>query len=155
MSMEDIQRFIELATSAESTDFAGPVPEAEISDAENVIGLAFPPTYRQFVKRLGAGNVEAQEFNGIIHGKSVAEVQESPSVGLTLRERVDVGLPESMIIVSDTGTGEYYVLDASRTAVNGDLPVDIWSPGLGITVEENYATDFGAFALSFVDEGRA
>lgn len=150
MSFQDMQQFIRIVSDDPGADFEGRVEPEEVESAQHVLGVVFPPTYRLFVEGLGAGDVNGQEFYGVIPGKRIVSAQTAPSVGLTLRERRDAGLPETAVLVGDTGMGEYYILDTSTTSLNSENPVDIWSAISGEVVQKGFASDFGSFALSFV-----
>jgi len=150
LGIEEVRSFIDRAP-AEDGDFEGAVTEGEIADAESQLGVAFPPSYRQFVASLGLGDVNSREFYGLIPGKPVTAESGVPSVGISLRERLDSGLPASLVIVSDTGMGEWYVLDTSERDADGECPVKIWSPGTGDFVPGERFDDFGEFALGMLN----
>ena len=150
MSMSDLEQAFQLI--GRDGNFHGPKPEALIVHAEQVLGLTFPPTYRQFLSRFGCGSVPSYEFYGLIdddfENSSVPD-----AIWLTLDERRTSQLPESLVLVSDTGDGGYYAIDVSQKAPSGDSPIVEWWPGLPTSASGNrriVASDFGVFLLERV-----
>jgi hypothetical protein len=47
-------------------DFAGPRDEGLIEQAEQVLGLRFPPTYRRFLREFGSGSFGGTEIYGVV-----------------------------------------------------------------------------------------
>lgn len=145
MSMSDLdQAFRLIDENTASADFAGPKPEELIRSAEAALGLALPRTYREFVQRLGCGDIAGEEFYGVIN--SDFENSSVPDgIWLTLNERRAANLSESIIIVGDNGLGGWYAIDTSKRNADGDSPViDWWSDNQPSQV---VADDFGAFLL--------
>jgi hypothetical protein len=50
----------------DDADVVGERPEALVDPAEQTLGLRFPPSYRAFVRELGAGDAGGEEFYGVI-----------------------------------------------------------------------------------------
>jgi len=124
--------------------FSGPKPEELARGAEVALGLVFPPTYRTFLLRLGAGSLMAEEFYGITKG-GLTSPSVPNAIWLTLNERRKRNLPESVIIVGDNGVGGRYVIDTSKKNADGDSPVVDWWPNN--LPSQVVADDFGAFLL--------
>lgn len=149
MSMRDLEQGLEVVQShSELADFFGNTPEWLIARAEGALGLKFPPTYREFIRNLGACSLGFAEFYGVID--SDFEHSGVPdAIWLTLDCRSISQTPESFILVSDTGDGAYYVIDVSQVDAHGESPVLEWWPGLPDAVGNPamVAEDFGAFFL--------
>jgi antitoxin YobK len=145
MSMSDLEQAFQLIDqNEESADFSGPKPEELVRSAEAALGLALPPTYREFVKRLGCGGVTGEEFYGIIDG-NFENSSVPDGIWVTLDERKKSNLPESLVIVGDNGRGGWYAIDTSTKNADGDSPIiEWWHKGVPTQV---LATDFGAFLL--------
>lgn len=155
MSMHDFEQALQLiAANAASADFAGPRPDQLISSAEYALGLTFPPTYRSFVGRLGAGAFGGDEFYGVItDGFENSSVPDA--IWLTLKQRITSQSPRSLIFVSDTGDGAYYAIDVSQVTTDGESPIVEWWPGAPLGAIGNrkvIANDFGEFFLQQVQE---
>lgn len=145
MSMSDLEQAIQLIDDKVAiADFEGPRPEELVKLAEVALTLEFPPTYREFVRRLGAGDIAGAEFYGVIKG-DFENSSVPDAIWLTLDERKTCKLPEPFIIVGDTGDGNYYVIDLSDRNPAGEGPVVEWSPGN--RTSRVVAEDFGAFLL--------
>ena len=145
MSMSDLQRAFRLIDrNAESADFEGAKSEELVRAAEVALGLALPRTYREFVRRLGCGDIEGEEFYGVV--KDDFENSSVPDgIWLTLNERKTAKLPDSMVIVADNGVGGWYAIDTSKKNADGDSPVVEWLPNN--QPSHVVASDFGAFLL--------
>jgi antitoxin YobK len=134
--------------SPETCWFVGERSDELISEAEGALGHRFPPSYRLFVKELGAGSVRSEE----IFGLTTANFTDSSvpnGVWLTLVARREWGLPEGLIVVYFDGGVDYYVLDCLKE----DEPLSIWRPGMtsaGDLLREA-AESFGAFLIGIVE----
>lgn len=136
--------------------FMGERPDALVAAAEQALGVDFPPSYRAFVKELGAGGAAAREFYGITSDNFTTATIPN-GIWLTLQERQDSGLPDHLIVVFDDGDGSYLALDTSRRDDSGENPVVEWIPGAsgpGDDLDE-VAPDFGALFRERVQEGLA
>jgi antitoxin YobK len=147
VSLEDYRSGRDLIEAhAEEADFEGERPEEMVERAEATLGRAFPPSYRAFVRELGAGDVGGQEFYGIVR-EDFERSGIPDAIWLTLRHRRSSNLPDSLILVGATGDGCYYALDTTRTDAAGEAPVVVWTPG-AFTPEDDHeqvAPSFGSF----------
>ena len=139
MSAADLDAALRaFAASPATAFFAGPRPEPLLASAERALAGRFPPIYRSFLQRLGAGNFGAFEIYGVISEPFDGPVPDA--VWVTLDERRRGLLPDDMIIIGDSGDGGYYCIRHGE-----DGPVLLLSPGVAT---ENVATDFGAYLVS-------
>jgi antitoxin YobK len=148
MTMADLEAALNLVGASTLAAFHGPQPEARVQSAEKALGTTLPPTYRRFVRELGAGFCGGLELFGIT-GEPGQTDSAHDTVHRTLEERT-YGLPPDMIIVAETGMGEFYVLDLAQSDEQGEGPVVIVpfpSPDLPSSESEHVAVDFGAFLL--------
>src|SRR4051794_38864895 len=70
-----------------------------------------PPSYERFLRDQGAGSFRGSEFYGVVDASWDSIVPDA--IGLTLDDRANTGLPDGYIIISDTGDGDWYVLDTA------------------------------------------
>lgn len=141
MSQANLEKGLAMISQhATRAHFVGPRSEELVARAETALGLRLPPTYREFVRRLGAGNFGAAEFYGVIDENFSASSVPN-GVWLTLDERRSAALPKNYVIVASSGTGEYYCLDVRD---QGEAPVVIMPPGETVPSEQ-VASDFGDF----------
>ncbi|HEV8535000.1 MAG TPA: SMI1/KNR4 family protein [Candidatus Limnocylindria bacterium] len=155
--MAELQTALALiASHPERSRFVGPRSEALVDAAEGALGLILPPTYREFVLKLGAGNVGSFEVFGVVS----ADFRNSgipDAIWLTLRAREEWPLPASMVAVYFDGATGYFVLDTSRRDAEAESPVLRWYPGLSspATAQQVVAPDFGSFLLKTVESALA
>lgn len=127
--------------------FVGERDETLVATAEAALGRPFPPTYRRFVKELGAGGFGSFEFYGVIDDDFEHSAVPNGVWG-TLQAR-RYGLPEELILVADAGYGGIeYALDTAEQDEEGECPVVTWT-ARG-TPREVVAADFGEFLLGNV-----
>ena len=137
-----------IAANGDTGRFAGSKPEELVKKAEDMLGVRFPPTYRQFLLDYGAGNFgSADEFYGVID-EDFENSSVPDGVWFTLTERRDAGLPGDLIVVGDTGMGELYCLNLAAK----EGPVVVIDPGFDMAVREEVAPDFGTFLLQRVQQ---
>jgi hypothetical protein len=129
--------------------FAGQRDDALVDKAGKALGVKFLPTYKAFVKRFGAGSLGSLEVYGVVDD-DFEDSSVPDGVWLTLTERSQVGLPRELVVIGDTGSGEFYCL---RTDTAGtECEVIVFEPGMTDSVAnaEVIAEDFGAFLLKMV-----
>lgn len=147
MSMQDLtEGFAIIDANPEQGFFAGRRDLALIAAAESALGGTFPPTYRAFLERFGAGNFGAFEVYGVI-GPDFEKGPVPDGVWLTLKQRRAGTLPQNLLIVGDTGDGGYYCLELEK---GQETPVIIYWPGFPARQQqhaETVAEDFGEFFL--------
>ena len=154
MGLAELEQAVEAVRHSDMADFLGPRDAQVVAAAERELGVTFPPTYRHFVSELGAGGVAPNDFPGVIDGR-FDEASPLDVVWVTLDQRRTYGFPTHLIVVGDTGMGEFYVLDTSQPDVDGEYPVVVWVAG-GSAEEhlrrETVAADFGSFFWDLVQE---
>jgi hypothetical protein len=149
--IDEALRLIE--QNGDLADFEGPKPERLIAAAEARIGQPFPPSYRDFLKAYGAGDIAGEEFYGLIHERF--EHSGIPdAIWLTLSERESSSLPEELVIVYSTGDGCYYAIDGRLRDSQGEAPIVAWRPGISQAAEklEIVADHYGAFLKRQIEE---
>jgi hypothetical protein len=148
--MPALDEALQLIGDADLADFVGERPDALVTAAEDALGLRFPPAYRQFVSRLGAGSFGSFEVYGVISEPFDGPVPDA--VWATLGERAEPSnLPPSMIVIGVDGMGGTYVLDISKGA---QPPVEVWNGGRSVADDELeiIAPSFGEFLLEAVED---
>jgi antitoxin YobK len=124
--MSIYQAFELIENHPDSADFYGGVSDALISQSESVLGLSFPPSYKEFLKKLGAGAIRGIELYGLINEPDDEPDHPSSTLWYTQTLREDFGLPQFMIAISETGFGPIYVIDTSEKDEQGESPVYVW-----------------------------
>ena len=149
MSMTDLTTAMGILAASPSVGFfVGPREPTLIAKAENALGGELPPTYREFVRQLGAGAFGSFEVYGVVNDQF--EHSTVPNgVWLTLNERRESSFPHELVIIGSTGDGDYYCLELR---CGQESPVIIYQPGLPPHQQsaEKVAEDFGKFFLNHV-----
>lgn len=152
MSLESYQKAIAIVEKNKSKCyFAGERSEAVIGLAEETLGLKFTGVYRDFLRNYGAGNFGAQEIYGVInddfYNSSVPD-----GIWYTLTERNEIGLPNNLLVIYDTGGDELYCLDFNMLNNAKEPAVISIVPGVDLDKQkfEIIANDFGDFLLDMV-----
>ena len=106
---------------AVETDFVGGASEAKIDSAERALGVRFPLTFRSFLRELGCGGVDSEEFIGL-GGPPYLDIVESTR---GLRERPD-GFPTTLLPLRRDGFGNLDCLEIG-SGKEDECPVVEWS----------------------------
>lgn len=129
-------------------EFVGEIDEKVIEKAEELLGIRFPDTYRQFLANYGAGDFGAEEIYGIVDDNFIDS--EIPNgIWLTLNEREEGDLPEELVIIYYTGDEYYYCLDTSKMVKN-ECPVVAIDIGDFNGEREVIYRNFGEFLLEII-----
>jgi hypothetical protein len=88
MSLSDYEEALKLVEDhVEDSDFEAQ-PEGRVEHAERTLGVQFPPSYRRFLRDLGAGGVGGEEIYGLVND-DFDDVRPPQAVGLTRSLRRD------------------------------------------------------------------
>ena len=119
-----------------SIETAGKVENEIIKKAEAELGLAFPPSYREFVSHFGCIEIDGRSFAGLFPDEDVNE--DGSVVSFTIFQRKDLGLPKEYIAL-DFQDGDYLLcLNSSSVNAEGESPVVLVSP---VSFEETKLND--------------
>lgn len=99
-----------------SCDFSGPVSEAEVAAAEKALGVAFPKSYRVFLKHFGSGFLHYYEIFGIPRDRLWGDV-------VMMNQLAGRRMPGHYIKFMDDIDDCSYYLDTSQTDSAGECPV--------------------------------
>lgn len=150
MGMKELEDALTLIKeNPDDSFFAGPKSEELISKAENALGLFFPPTYRRFVKELGAGNIAGQEFYGVTTD-NFDSASVPNGVWFTLHARKNYSFPDDLIIVFSLDDGSYIALNAHKEHSDRECEVVLWTAPDEDT--EVLYDDFGFFLLERITD---
>lgn len=125
----------------EATEFIGGVSESEIENAMTSLSVAFPNSYKAFLKDFGGGDVGGEIIFGLTNN-------EEDDIVIATQEERNAGLPENLIIIgfwNDT----LICLDTDKMN-NGECPV--------VEVNEDYseievaADTFGKLLYDYLAE---
>ena len=115
---------------------AGPVPETDITAAEQALDCQFPPSYRQFLRTWGG--IALPTHLGIVHDFIGTDV-----VKRTLAAREERKLPEHLVVVGmGAQSQEWFCLDSSRPLPNGEYPVLMYD-ARDNALDQQFYDDFG------------
>lgn len=156
MSVEDLEKAFKLTSENFNQNecyCSTPKSEELIREAEKILNVKFPRTYKNFIRKIGWGGPKGL----LIPGIRVDDPAELSSTGLVwgvLKDRKDSGYPDHIIGLYDLGEGTTYCLDLSQMNKEGECPVVVWPlEGYEATpVLEILAEDFGKFYLDMIEE---
>jgi hypothetical protein len=146
--MGDYKKAKELIRDSDEGSFVGSIEESIIAEAENALGLKFPPTYRQFLADFGCGDIYGNEIYGIIDSNFQKSAIPN-GIWLTLNERQKAKLPKSLILIAQ-GYDGYLALDAMQENKEEDFAIIEWVGGNENNKNEAIYADFGAYFLKIV-----
>jgi hypothetical protein len=150
MGMNELRKAMEIIQNSGAADFEGEKDEDLVLKAEKYLGVRFPPTYREFLKTLGCGDIDGKEFYGLINERF--ENSSVPNaIWLTSNLRRKYGTPPTLVFIAESAEG-YYALDLGQTGPEGEAAVVDWNAGKGKGPYEIVFRDFGAFLLESLNE---
>ncbi len=110
---------------------SGPTPEATVASAEASLGLRFPPSYRQFLRRYGASLCSGFEIYGL---PPVPDPGEQPQWSNVVESTLSLrpsSLPKNSIQISHDGMDHGYFLQCSLSDISFEGAVIEWGPAHG------------------------
>lgn len=120
----------------------GPVPEAEIDQAEQSVGVKFTPDYREFLRRYGGALVGHLPILGLRRAKEMA-VDTFSVVDVTAQFRADRWEPTEQWAVISVDNGNPIGLTSSGEA---------WVSDHDFGETDMVAPNFEAFVLQLLEE---
>jgi antitoxin YobK len=149
-TIELVERVRRRLTGNDSpVQIAGPVSEAQITAAEEALGVTFPPSYRTFLRTFGGIQIPphlgiVHDFMGIDRQRDVQTVDPLRDVvHQTLTARAERKLAEHLVVV---GMGaqyqEWFCLDVSRENAAGEYPVVMFD-AKDNALDQQFYEDFG------------
>ena len=131
---------------SDRAEFRGGASDHDIANAEEALGIKFPPSYRRFLESLGAGRFGDQTFFGVVgpEGDHALDV-----VTRTRDQREHGNLPATHIIVGPYGREAFFGFDCADRRNNEECPVAEIPRDYGDIQEPNFfELDFGSFMLA-------
>lgn len=107
--------------------FVGGQPGWRVRKAEERLGVAFPPTYRSFLREYGAGSFGSREFYGVLRD-DVEDSGVPDVVWRTLCEREKAPFPRNLVPVYHFATGDLACLQLT----DGEARVIVFMPGVPV-----------------------
>lgn len=150
MSYQNYKEAMELAPKCKFYTTVGGRSEAEISKAEEMLGIKFSRQCREFYTDYGYLSFFGNEIFGI---EPDSDELEGNSVAYALNDRAEYGLPVEWIPLYSFDDGYMAYLDYSSLNADGEPCVIVaFYDGSEYQVEETIAEDFGEFVLRLVEE---
>lgn len=107
----------------------GGVGDKRIDVAEELLGIRFPSSYREFLRRFGRVNYLSEEFFGL--EQHLLDLNQTSCVQYTLWERNSIDFPNSYIVIYNTGwEGEVFCLDTNKISKDNECPIVNWIGGM-------------------------
>jgi len=107
-------------------EFSGPVDDAKIREAESALGVTFPPSYRDYLRRYGAMEVDGRSFGGLSAAAAVGSVGDV--VAFTRHARADHGLPVRYVAIDFQDGDAFLCIDTGRQDADGESPLVLVEP---------------------------
>ncbi len=148
MSLEKYRKARALIAQAGGGDFEGAKPEELVAKAEAALGIGFPPSYRQFLLELGAGDIAGFEVYGVVND-DFDDARVPDAIALTLDAR-RAGLDPRYVLIGTLGDGSHDYLDTAHPDASGEFPVVQLSSEFEDPV--TLADSFGAYFLDEVQD---
>jgi len=105
---------------------AGGRDEAMVDAAESKLGVSFPPSFREYLLKWGNLSFDGYEYYGLTRNSDFENASVPNCVWFTLKKRVDVGLPHSLVVFRNVNDEEYICVDTEQALDGEEQPVVIW-----------------------------
>lgn len=129
-----------------SADTLGPISEEKIKEAEIVIGIGFPPSYRRFLSKYGAALFKGFEIYGLTPPVEGDETPYWCNVIDSHKQMVKSSsgnIPLGYIPISDDGGDYNFYLDGTnQNPETGEYRVVVLGPGIDGNIIANNFTEF-------------
>jgi len=128
----------------------GGVGNKRIKDAENILELQFPKSFREFLRRYGRLNYVGLEFYGL--EQHLIDLTQSSCIKNTLLERKLKDFPKSHVVIYNTGwEGELFCLDTNNMR-DCECPIVNWISGAKFVNQPNevISNSYIDFLVDFV-----
>ncbi|QDV18395.1 Antitoxin YobK [Gimesia panareensis] len=137
-------RFDEIDQLLKQADafIAGGQSAEMIAAAQARLGVTFSASFRAYLLKWGNLSFNGYKYYGLTRNADFDHASIPNCVWFTLRKRVQVGLPESLVVFRSENDEEYYCLETAQTR-DDECPVVIW---------DNIAREISqTLNLSFID----
>lgn len=130
--------------------FIGPKSSTVVAQAEQKLGIVFPPTYRQFLETYGAGGFGSVDFYGIV-SDDFDEDSIPDMVWCTLDGRGKNNLPHELVVVGSDDDGGWVCLNCKSDSQK-EAPIIEYVPGFTDSLENTLkvSKDFGKYLYMMV-----
>lgn len=130
-----------------------------IENAEKLLNVNFPRSYREFMSKYGMLSYGSADIYGLDDEQDYSKYRYYNIVCNVLRERTtyeqeDTQYPLSFIPIYDLGNGENFCLDTAKMNDEGECSLMAWYFGRIESLKNDVGEDFGEFLLKFVVERR-
>jgi len=129
---------------ASDRDVGKGASEETIQQAEEMLRLRFPPSYRAFLSAFGYGGTREAYLFGLCDSFDFAVASEPNVVAINLDWRKS-GLPDHVLLIESRGRLGYHALDFSTCDQSGETAVIEWHEGCDPKSPVTVAEDFGQF----------
>ena len=99
---------------------SGPATPEEVELLERRLGVAFPESYRSFLRTVGAISVHEAQVTGIIENNPLS-LEGSSLFGETKRSQTEQGLPSGLLVVQPDLEAPYCL--STEASSTGEMPV--------------------------------
>ena len=130
-----------------------PQKDEVIQSVENLLGVNFPKSYRDFLKRYGMLLIGAKSVFGLDDIEGYDKYRDENVVCNTLDERkfnYDNPFPLSFVSIYNLGDGEKFCLDTAKMNEEGECPIMGWYFGRIESLKDDVGEDFGDFLVNFI-----
>jgi hypothetical protein len=105
---------------------AGGAPHEHLTAAEEKLGVAFPPSFRDYLLEWGNISLDGREYYGLTRNRDFDKASVPNCVWLTLRKRVAIGLPHPLVVVQNKNDEEYVCIDTDDKLDGAERRIVIW-----------------------------
>ena len=126
------------------------ISQENVNEAERMLDITFPASYRDFLKRYGYLRISSYEIYGLVVDVNYEAIPNA--VWLNIDERNKFNFPKDLFIIGSTGYGEWYAIDLLNTSQKGEAVIVVTVPNEknGEYAKKKIFNNFGEYLLKSI-----
>lgn len=133
---------------------AGGQSETMVIAAEAKLGVALPPSFREYLLKWGNLSFGSYEYYGLTCNGDFENASVPNCVWFTLKKRIEVGLPHHLVVFRNINDDLYICIDADHILDEDEGSIAVWD-NADRTVSETLAVTFADYLHDELAEFKA
>jgi len=129
-----MDRVRQILAENSSIQIGNAVAASQIAEAERILGLSLPRSFREFLSSWGEIDFRSTRFLGIPLAMDMAHPTQADFVGATLDGRDKLGLPRPFVLCASYPNGLHVCLDTFSMR-NEEGPAVLWNGASRVLVQ--------------------
>ncbi|CAM3909018.1 MULTISPECIES: SMI1/KNR4 family protein [Pseudoalteromonas] len=132
-------------------EYQGSHSDLEIKEAESVLNLRLPESFKDYLKAWGNIAIGPIEILGLTKTPNFINAEYPNFVWFTLKKRSNDQLPKELVVFHSVNNEFLYCINCSKPLSNGECVITVWN-NLDKIVEQEYHVGFNNFILGILED---